>query len=114
MQRRPDDLWGSLDGPIRVADMELSHLRNAIAHCRRHRERLCANAFWRYPYPNFNGEMAQLYAEQDWERTTNRLLDNDLAAHAGFMALVREHTWRLIHTPRPQPHPLRLVCSDSF
>ena len=57
-------VWTTGDGQkLRICDMTDKHLLNAISFCeRKHRA-----AQLNLPYPNFNGEMAQMHAEQSWE-----------------------------------------------
>jgi hypothetical protein len=49
---------------IRICDMADSHLLNAERLCRREAAKMRDNL----PYPMFQGEMAQFYAERDYER----------------------------------------------
>lgn len=50
--------------PIRICDMGSDHIRNCI----RMLERKTAVIKQSIPYPTFSGEMAQYYAEQEYER----------------------------------------------
>jgi len=62
---------------VKIADMTDSHLWNTILFLRRctvrHREQMMANP------PVFNGEMAQMYADQEWDHTASSEID-ELAA----------------------------------
>jgi hypothetical protein len=64
--RKQTKIWTTKDGTrIRICDMTDSHLLNTIALLKRiakqgRREIL-------FHYPDFQGEMAQFYAEQSWE-----------------------------------------------
>lgn len=63
--RKITKLWKQKNGiKIRICDMTDGHLQNTIALLERKAE-LEKSAI---PYPMFNGEMAQMYAEQDWDR----------------------------------------------
>lgn len=64
--RKVTKLWRCKDGrKVRICDMDDRHLANSIAML----ERAAQVAKSQLPYPCFSGEMAQYYAEQDWERT---------------------------------------------
>lgn len=57
--------WKKKDGTkIRICDMEDSHLLNAIKML----DKMADTAKLEIPYPNFNGEMAQWFAEQEYDR----------------------------------------------
>jgi hypothetical protein len=59
-------MWKTKDGrKVRICDMGESHLENTIALLRRAHARYVAEAT--ADYPMFQGEMAQFYAEQEWE-----------------------------------------------
>lgn len=63
--RKVTKIWTTREGEkIRICDMTDDHLRNAIRLC----ERLHEKAKALIPFPDFNGEMAQYYAEQDYDR----------------------------------------------
>lgn len=63
--RKVTKIWTTGDGVrVRICDMTDTHLRNAIRSC----ERLHKQMQRDLPYPMFGGEMAQYYAEQDYER----------------------------------------------
>lgn len=63
--RKITKLWKQKNGvKIRICDMTDQHLQNSIALLERAAEHQKASL----PYPMFNGEMAQFYAEQDWNR----------------------------------------------
>ena len=56
--------WKTADGQkVRICDMTDSHLLNAIAWCER-KHLLTQQTM---PYPTFQGEMAQYYAEQQYD-----------------------------------------------
>jgi hypothetical protein len=64
-QRKVTKIWTTRDGrKLRICDMSDSHLIRAIKLC----ERSHRAAQLQLPYPEFNGEMAQFYAESDWMR----------------------------------------------
>lgn len=66
--KKEDPTWKTKDGRVvRVCDMTDSHLLNTI----RFLERQHAQLMFTIPYPNFNGEMAQICAEQEWEQLQN-------------------------------------------
>lgn len=57
-------LWKCKDGrTIRIADMETSHIINSM----RMLERMHEQMLWSMPDPCFQGEMAQMYAEQEFD-----------------------------------------------
>lgn len=57
-------LWTKRDGTkIRIKDMDDRHLLNCIKMLERRHQQELENL----PYPCFQGEMAQMYAEMDWE-----------------------------------------------
>lgn len=62
--------WTQRDGTkIAIRDMTDAHIKNAIAMLERmteDRRDTCLSS-----YPCFQGEMAQYYAEQDWNRTAS-------------------------------------------
>lgn len=56
--------WTTRDGTrVRICDMTNEHLVNTIKLCRRAHER----AKEEIPYPTFCGEMAQFYAEREYD-----------------------------------------------
>ena len=58
-------LWTMQNGDtIIIEDMEDSHVRNCIKYFGRKLDEL--------PYPCFNGDMAQMYAEQEYDRYNNK------------------------------------------
>jgi hypothetical protein len=58
-------LWTTREGEkIRICDMTDRHLLNAIKRC----ERLHRQLQQECSFPDFGGEMAQMYAEQDFDR----------------------------------------------
>ena len=77
-----------------------SHLINTVRFLRRRGpQRVAAhNMGLDIPFPNFNGEMAQMLAEAEWERALEERLDapvSGLASVPIFNALARELTLRL-------------------
>lgn len=61
-------IWVTREGKkIKVKDMTDSHLLNSIKYLDRRLESMKITM----PYPNFNGEMAQFCAEQDWDHFQN-------------------------------------------
>jgi hypothetical protein len=82
--------WKTRDGKsIRIRDMEDSHLANAIRFLARAHERYIQDAL---AMPSFNGEMAQMYAEQE-QRAALSSTPNDLFPL--YDDLVLEHAVRL-------------------
>lgn len=61
---RRDAHYSITNGYPRICDMTDTHLRNAIRCCKRLHRQMQRDL----PYPMFGGEMAQYYAEQDYER----------------------------------------------
>jgi hypothetical protein len=60
-------LWKTKDGTvIHIRDMTDSHLDNTIRMLELHANHLKREI----PYPSFNGEMAQYYAESEYDRLT--------------------------------------------
>lgn len=90
-------VWTTREGQrINVTDMEFSHLCNTIRFMRRtfNLERYQRSV---PPYPMFNGDMAQLLAEGDWERECDRRESaTSIRDHESYRALIREYTDRLI------------------
>jgi hypothetical protein len=69
-------LWKQKDGTkIRIKDMSDQHLLNTIKYLERKADEVAR----RVPYPQFNGEMAQFYAEQAWNSLQDNPTDNMLA-----------------------------------
>lgn len=65
MIRKVTKKWTMKNGQkIRICDMADSHLLNTIAFCERNHREMQRLA----PFPDFGGEMAQMYAERDWDR----------------------------------------------
>jgi hypothetical protein len=94
-------IWKTRDGQyISVTDMEFSHLCNTIRFMRRTFD------LERYrrsipPFPNFNGDMAQLFAEQEWERECERREQaKSIRDVDSYRAMIREYTDRLIEQRR--------------
>ncbi len=57
--------WKSKDGRrIRICDMSNQHLVNTMKLLERNAS---AERFNNFPYPSFQGEMAQYYAEQEFD-----------------------------------------------
>lgn len=57
-------LWKCKDGrTLRISDMETSHIINSM----RMLERMHEQMLWSMPAPCFQGEMAQMYAEQEFD-----------------------------------------------
>lgn len=55
--------WKTKDGrKIKIVDMTTSHITNSINLLKRVHARYIQET----PYPVFNGEMAQFYADRDW------------------------------------------------
>lgn len=56
--------WTTQDGRVLIiAEMSTDHLVNAINFCRRKHQ----TAVLDIPFPSFQGEMAQYYAEAEWD-----------------------------------------------
>lgn len=67
-------MWKTKNGEkIRICDMSDSHLNNTIAMLERKAEDL--HNITLESYPNFQGEMAQYYAEQEWEQVAKEGCD---------------------------------------
>jgi len=63
--RKQTRIWVTKEGQrLRICDMTDSHLDNTITMFDRALGSLQRNL----PYPCFNGEMAQYYAEMEWDR----------------------------------------------
>ena len=61
-QRKVTKLWTKKDGTkIRICDMSNSHIVNTLRMLERQ-----AEGDRDMPYPRFNGDMAQMYAEEEW------------------------------------------------
>jgi hypothetical protein len=91
--RKVTKLWKQKNGmKIRICDMTDTHLENCIKLLERAAEHQKIN----YPYPMFNGEMAQYYAEQDYDRMQASgpeyffPIYEDLCAERDRRALVKE------------------------
>lgn len=66
--KKEDPAWKTKDGRvIRICNMTNSHLLNTI----RFLEQKHFELMFTMPYPNFNGEMAQMCAEQEWDQLQN-------------------------------------------
>lgn len=75
LDREHDDtVWTTAEGDrIPIREMDDQHLTNTIRWMRRNQDRILARYRMSVPeYPMFNGEMAQYYAEQDWEYEVER------------------------------------------
>ena len=65
--RKVTKKWTTKNGTkIRICDMGDSHLINSIKMLKRYAQ--CIQI--EYPWPNFRGEMAQYYAEQEYDIIT--------------------------------------------
>ena len=70
-------LWTCKDGTkVRIKDMSDRHLQNAAQLILRSASRARSHAL--LTYPDFNGEMAQLLAEQEWDKL-DAMTDEDFA-----------------------------------
>ena len=101
------EYWETKDGDLlRIAEMGDSHLTNTIRFVRRNDTRAARmRRALSLPFPNFNGDMAQLCAESDWEREMERTMTDGYVGSILFAALARQHTIRLI---RRRQHMQRL------
>lgn len=62
--RKVTKIWKTRDGTkLRICDMTDDHLRNTIIFL----EHQATKLKYEIPYPNFRGEIAQYYAEQEWD-----------------------------------------------
>lgn len=62
--RKVTKVWTCKDGTrLRICDMTDSHLNNAIKFL----ERKASELRIEMPYPSFQGEMAQFYAEREYD-----------------------------------------------
>lgn len=69
-------LWTQRDGSkIRIKDMADSHLVNTVRFLERHAEQVALTI----PCPQFNGEMAQFYAEQAYDQLQSDPVDTMLS-----------------------------------
>lgn len=99
--RTIDTYWVTREGVyMRMSTMKYSHLCNTIRMVRRNwsvnRYRMSTPSF-----PMMNGDMAQMFAEQDWEQECDRrVAATSILEYDRFVGLVREHTLRLIQTRR--------------
>lgn len=95
------EIWVTRDHQIVVVgEMKYSHLCNSLRMVRRNfnleRYRMSCP-----PFPNFNGEMAQLFAENEWEDEMDRRLSaRSIKDYPMFVTLCREHTRRMIELRR--------------
>jgi len=70
-------IWITKDGrKIKVKDMEDSHLVNTIKMLIRKYKRELIHLRSNITFPTFQGEMAQFYAERDYDYLTDLCLDN--------------------------------------
>jgi len=62
--------WETKDGRVlKVEDIEPDHRDNLIAWLERNANKLASDFIWdRLPFPNMRGDMAQLHAEEEWDR----------------------------------------------
>jgi hypothetical protein len=108
------DSWVTAEGQrIPITSMDDSHLANTILFLRRRlatpEQRMLAALS--LPHPNMNGDMAQLAMESEWDRLTHEMTES-IAGIPAFMALVVEHTRRLIASRRARLR--RPVPTNSF
>lgn len=86
LKKRPT--WTTADGRVLIiAEMDTDHLINAINFCRKKH----SVAALEIPYPSFQGEMAQYYAEAEWESLVSSSAEE---AISGLQDLINELEWR--------------------
>jgi hypothetical protein len=74
------EMWEVRDGTrVRISDMTPRHAENAYRLLLRQAESLAFRAVLLLPPPNFNGDMAQYYAEQEWEALTDAMMQDPVA-----------------------------------
>lgn len=99
--RHIDTMWVTRESQrMRMSTMKYSHLCNTIRMVRRNwsvnRYRMTTPSF-----PMLNGDMAQMFAEQDWEAECDRrLAATSIVDYDRFVGLARDHTERLIQMRR--------------
>ena len=88
--RKQTRLWTMKDGEkIRICDMADSHLENSIAMLDRALRRLQRDM----PYPEFQGDMAQYYAELDWDRLQESVPEDQYPIYGNLVEDRERRKW---------------------
>jgi hypothetical protein len=82
--------WRPKDAaPVRICDMGTAHIENCIAFLERKFEIQKASM----PYPDFDGEMAQYYAENAYERFMEAHVEDEFPIVLDFHQELRRRQW---------------------
>lgn len=80
--------WTTQDGRVLViAEMATEHIINAINFCRKKHQTAALDI----PFPSFQGEIAQYYAEAEWDSIVCSSAEE---AIPGLQDLIDELSWR--------------------
>lgn len=85
-------IWITKSGKkIRIKDMTTSHLYNTVKLLERKAKQYQQDL----PYPCFQGEMAQIYADNEWDYITSKSIEDlcDLM-YPAYTSLVKEYSKR--------------------
>lgn len=70
--------WDFENDAHTITSMSIRYKRNLLRWLERNAAAILASYIWGVPIPHLNGEMAQLHAEEDYEREIDRLMFSDL------------------------------------
>lgn len=84
--KKDPTLWHCRDGRVlKIVEMDTGHLRNTINFLRRQGWTTRAEAMPPPHFPTFQGEYAQMFAEQDWQADIDRYMTQRISARLALM-----------------------------